>query len=667
MRNKTQDSLVKVEELIKNQASHLYYDKKADLGVLIKEKQKMDHDDMERMLKKTLIKESQMERQQKEINRICSQYGVKLNKTALPYKEKIRQICQDSTVFYTYKKDRREMMDQSILKHPEYLRSKREEFFEMKTLLTAQYLGVDKLSKQELELFRQIQLQMHLEETENQDELDDEGKPKKKQRLTANKYLQSVKLPNFKDTTVTHSNGGILRASQEQPINQQNSQDSESDENEEANSQDSQSLKNQDEDQEDISNQLDIDEDIIEKHREMIRQKKMSGYKNVKNFIEKRKLQQEKELTLPTITQRDQEKTFISLMKKSGDLLSIPEEQEDKEINVHQSLNNLSRNINLQPLTLNNNSELSQTVSNFNQPIMNSNKSQAIINKFGQKKLLKTKKDNLKLEIFDNDVLNNQLDRSIIESTKGSQNMGGYIPRVSPQSILKSMMYQSYITPSYQSLVQRNKERRLQSLNNSFVDYKADQGNHSFQTIQQPQTTSHKKSQSINLPRFNRNQRLQSLNLENHSYKVQCQTPKMHDFKMRDLTSRYPNTIKKSLNEHQKAIEERESQKRKLQTIIKIIDRAENQRQGQNQKILADMLVQNLKDDEFLKTLDKLKEIDFADSTVLETLYEYKVKDEQDQIEQANEVMKEFHSGKLDPLNAMKLERKKKISQLKRN
>jgi len=31
-----------------------------------------------------------------------------------------------------------------------------------------------------------------------------------------------------------------------------------------------------------------------------------------------------------------------------------------------------------------------------------------------------------------------------------------------------------------------------------------------------------------------------------------------------------------------------------------------------------------------MKTLDKLKEIDFADSTVMETLFEYKKRDEED-------------------------------------
>jgi hypothetical protein len=73
------------------------------------------------------------------------------------------------------------------------------------------------------------------------------------------------------------------------------------------------------------------------------------------------------------------------------------------------------------------------------------------------------------------------------------------------------------------------------------------------------------------------------------------------------------------------------------------------------------MLVQNIKEDEFLRTLEKLKELDFAESVVMQTLFEYKLKDEHDQLDLANEVAKEYHSGKLDPLMARRLERKKKI------
>jgi hypothetical protein len=42
------------------------------------------------------------------------------------------------------------------------------------------------------------------------------------------------------------------------------------------------------------------------------------------------------------------------------------------------------------------------------------------------------------------------------------------------------------------------------------------------------------------------------------------------------------------------------------------------------------MLVLNIKNDEFLGTVEKLKEIDFAESVVLQTLFEYKIKDEHD-------------------------------------
>lgn len=41
------------------------------------------------------------------------------------------------------------------------------------------------------------------------------------------------------------------------------------------------------------------------------------------------------------------------------------------------------------------------------------------------------------------------------------------------------------------------------------------------------------------------------------------------------------------------------------------------------------MLVQNIREDEFLRTVEKLKELDFAESVVLQTLFEYKLRDEQ--------------------------------------
>ena len=42
------------------------------------------------------------------------------------------------------------------------------------------------------------------------------------------------------------------------------------------------------------------------------------------------------------------------------------------------------------------------------------------------------------------------------------------------------------------------------------------------------------------------------------------------------------------------------------------------------------MLIGSLREDEFLRTLDRLKELDFAESVIVQTLFEYKLMDEHD-------------------------------------
>lgn len=61
-----------------------------------------------------------------------------------------------------------------------------------------------------------------------------------------------------------------------------------------------------------------------------------------------------------------------------------------------------------------------------------------------------------------------------------------------------------------------------------------------------------------------------------------------------------------------------------------------------------------------MKNVEKLKELDFAEGLILQTLFDYKVRDEHDQIDLANDVAKEYHSGKLDPQQGWKLEKKKR-------
>lgn len=49
-----------------------------------------------------------------------------------------------------------------------------------------------------------------------------------------------------------------------------------------------------------------------------------------------------------------------------------------------------------------------------------------------------------------------------------------------------------------------------------------------------------------------------------------------------------------------------------------------------------------------MRTVQNLKEIEFAHSDMIETLYEYKLKDDYDQIEEAIEVVKDYYTVKID-------------------
>lgn len=51
--------------------------------------------------------------------------------------------------------------------------------------------------------------------------------------------------------------------------------------------------------------------------------------------------------------------------------------------------------------------------------------------------------------------------------------------------------------------------------------------------------------------------------------------------------------------------------------MLKIIDGLESEGRSERDKILLDQFVQNMKFEEFMKCVDKLKELDFADGLIL--------------------------------------------------
>ncbi len=69
-----------------------------------------------------------MKKEQEEIKKICKEFSIDLKNRRLPYKEKIRQICNNLSAFYRYKWDQRLVLDHSLIKSPEYKLNKEEEF-----------------------------------------------------------------------------------------------------------------------------------------------------------------------------------------------------------------------------------------------------------------------------------------------------------------------------------------------------------------------------------------------------------------------------------------------------------------------------------------------------------------------------------------------------------
>lgn len=55
MRNKTNDGIVRLDRELKTNARQLYYEKKADLYSMMKEKKRLDEINIEELLKKTQI------------------------------------------------------------------------------------------------------------------------------------------------------------------------------------------------------------------------------------------------------------------------------------------------------------------------------------------------------------------------------------------------------------------------------------------------------------------------------------------------------------------------------------------------------------------------------------------------------------------------------------
>jgi len=98
---------------------------------------------------------------------------------------------------------------------------------------------------------------------------------------------------------------------------------------------------------------------------------------------------------------------------------------------------------------------------------------------------------------------------------------------------------------------------------------------------------------------------------------------------------------------------ERESEKVKLKVIGKICKKLEGKGQLEKKDIVYRQLVEAVKQREFATVMDTLKEMDFANVEAIPLLYGYRALEITDNNETADEVAKEYRSGRLDPKLAM--------------
>lgn len=67
----------------------------------------------------------------------------------LPYREKIRQICNNMKAFYRYKQNQREVLDQSLFRSGAFQKRTLQNQENLKLILKVEYMGEEILNEEE--------------------------------------------------------------------------------------------------------------------------------------------------------------------------------------------------------------------------------------------------------------------------------------------------------------------------------------------------------------------------------------------------------------------------------------------------------------------------------------------------------------------------------------
>eukprot|EP00347_Sterkiella_histriomuscorum_P009720 403340139 len=203
----------------------------------------------------------------------------------------------------------------------------------------------------------------------------------------------------------------------------------------------------------------------------------------------------------------------------------------------------------------------------------------------------------------------------------------------------------------------------------------------------------HSRSKSDGLP-INKSKNLQKMNqilagknlntneskefIKEHKNRINIsfkdKTPSLQDDNIKLLIQKYPTHSNiANVNEYLKNIKSKnllknsyseqaviDRQSKKLHKIMNLCKNIEDQQRKEQLDTEYKQLIQQVKHQEFTQTLSFIHELDSAHPDIIPLLYQYKVNDLNDNIVLAQEVAKEYQSGKADPKMTMINERNTK-------
>ncbi|CDW73333.1 UNKNOWN [Stylonychia lemnae] len=163
-----------------------------------------------------------------------------------------------------------------------------------------------------------------------------------------------------------------------------------------------------------------------------------------------------------------------------------------------------------------------------------------------------------------------------------------------------------------------------------------------------------------------------SISTNRVNQKFNERTPSMSDKEYIEHIKSHPFRwqLQKNL---QKIVDSRQEKRQVIEKILGNCNQIQEETEDQLQECEYKQLMNNLKIGNFKKLCDAIKEIEFADSTTLKVLYQYKQQSKFENEDNALEVQKEYKSGIMDPsriaaqferlMNVKKIVGKKKIVQ----